>query len=154
MEARNRKLEEWYGKINRSEIKLPRFQRFEAWDRHRICSLNEMVIHNLPLGITLVLEVGEQEKFISRFLNTSPEKDGRVFEHLLDGQQRLTALCEPFTIITRTRPTLFISRNSTDTRETQIAKTFPCFAEAATMIRDVIVILSGVIVHLNALSEA
>jgi hypothetical protein len=96
MEARNRTLEEWYERIKRSQIKLPRFQRFEAWDRHRICSLNEMVIHNLPLGITLVLEVGDQEKFVSRFLKTAPEKDGRVFEHLLDGQQRLTALWRTF----------------------------------------------------------
>jgi len=96
MEARNRNLEEWYGKIKRSEIKLPRFQRFEAWDRHRITSLNETVIHNLPLGITLVLDVGDQEKFVSRFLSTAPEKDGRVIEHLLDGQQRLTALWRTF----------------------------------------------------------
>lgn len=96
MEARNRKLEDWYGKIKRGEIKLPRFQRFEAWDRHRICSLIETVIHNLPLGITLVLEVGEQEKFISRFLETSPGDDGRIYEHLLDGQQRLTALWRAF----------------------------------------------------------
>mgnify|MGYP000896495175 CR=1 FL=1 len=96
MEARNRKLEEWYGKIKYSEIKLPRFQRFEAWDRQRICSLIETVIHNLPLGITLILEVGSHEKFISRFLSTAPEKDGGVFEHLLDGQQRLTALWRTF----------------------------------------------------------
>jgi len=92
MEARNRKLEDWYGKIKRGEIKLPRFQRFEAWDRHRICSLLETVINNLPLGITLVLEVGEQEKFISRYLETAPAGSERVYEHLLDGQQRLTAL--------------------------------------------------------------
>ena len=96
MEARNRKLEDWYGKIKRGEIRLPRFQRFEAWDKHRICSLIEMIIHNLPLGITLVLEVGEQEKFISRFLETAPEVGGRVYEHLLDGQQRLTALWRAF----------------------------------------------------------
>ena len=96
MEARNRKLEDWYGKIKRGEIKLSRFQRFEAWDRHRICSLIETVIHNLPLGITLVLEVGEQEKFISRFLETSPGDGGRIYEHLLDGQQRLTALWRAF----------------------------------------------------------
>ena len=30
MEARNRILSDWYGKIQRSEIKLPRFQRLEA----------------------------------------------------------------------------------------------------------------------------
>lgn len=96
MEARNRKIEDWYGKIKRGEIKLPRFQRFEAWDRHRICSLIETVIHNLPLGITLVLEVGEQEKFISRFIETAPGNGGRTYEHLLDGQQRLTALWRAF----------------------------------------------------------
>ena len=96
MEARNRKLEDWYGKIKRGEIKLPRFQRFEAWDRHRICSLIETVIHNLPLGITLVLEVGDKERFISRFLQTAPGNGGRVYEHLLDGQQRLTALWRAF----------------------------------------------------------
>lgn len=96
MEARNRKLEDWYGKIKRGEIKLPRFQRFEVWDRQRICSLVETVIHNLPLGITLVLEVGEQEKFISRYLETSPGSAGRAYEHLLDGQQRLTALWRVF----------------------------------------------------------
>ena len=96
MEARNRKLEYWYGKIKRGEIKLPRFQRFEVWDRHRICSLIETVIHNLPLGITLVLEVGDKEKFVSRFLETSSGDGGHVYEHLLDGQQRLTALWRAF----------------------------------------------------------
>ncbi len=96
MQARNRNLQEWYGMIQRGEIKLPRFQRFEAWDRHRICSLIGTVIHDLPLGITLVLEVGGQEKFVSRFLRTAPKKDGRPSEHLLDGQQRLTALWRSF----------------------------------------------------------
>ena len=96
MEARNRKLSDWYGKVQRAEIKLPRFQRFEAWDRNRICSLVETVVNNLPLGITLILEVGDKEKFISRYLSTAPEIDARVYEHLLDGQQRLTALWRVF----------------------------------------------------------
>lgn len=96
MEARNRKLGDWYGKIKRGEIKLPRFQRFEAWDRHRICSLIGMVVHDLPLGITLVLEVGAEEKFISRFLETAPDDNGHFYEYLLDGQQRLTAMWRAF----------------------------------------------------------
>lgn len=96
MEARNRKLADWQGKISRGEIRLPRFQRFEAWDRDRICSLIETVIRNLPLGITLILEVGDEEKFVSRHLKTAPEVNGRVHEHLLDGQQRLTALWRAF----------------------------------------------------------
>jgi hypothetical protein len=92
MEARNRILNDWYGKIQRSEIKLPRFQRYEAWDWRRIGSLVNTISKNLPLGITLVLEIGDKELFISRFLSTAPEKNNRVLEHLLDGQQRLTAL--------------------------------------------------------------
>ena len=96
MQAQNRNLKDWHGKIQRSEIKLPRFQRFEAWDRKRICSLIETVIRNLPLGITLVLEVGENELFISRHLHTAPERDVKIHEHLLDGQQRLTALWRVF----------------------------------------------------------
>lgn len=92
MEARNRRLEDWYGKIQRGEMKLPRFQRFEAWDWRRICSLFNTITQDLPLGITLVLEVGEKEQFISRYLSTAPEPNNRVLEQLLDGQQRLTAL--------------------------------------------------------------
>ncbi|MGD0651007.1 MAG: DUF262 domain-containing protein [Verrucomicrobiia bacterium] len=96
MEAQNRRLTDWHGKIQRAEMKLPRFQRFEEWDRNRICSLLGMVIQNLPLGITLILEVGDEEKFVSRFLETAPAIKGRVYEHLLDGQQRLTALWRAF----------------------------------------------------------
>lgn len=92
MEARNRKIEDWYGKIKRGEIKLPRFQRYEAWDWKRISSLFNTITQNLPLGITLVLEVGEKEQFISRYLSTAPDTQSRVLEQLLDGQQRLTAL--------------------------------------------------------------
>ena len=92
MEARNRNIKDWYGKVQRGEIKLPRFQRFEAWDQHRIASLIQTVIQNLPLGITLILEVGDKEKFVSRYLQSAPETTNKVYEHLLDGQQRLTAL--------------------------------------------------------------
>ena len=92
MQASNRNLENWYGMIERGEIKLPRFQRHEAWDRWRIASLMNTIAQDLPLGITLVLNVGEKEKFISRYLETAPQDGTRVLEHLLDGQQRLTAL--------------------------------------------------------------
>lgn len=94
VEARDRKIENWYTKIRFGEIKLPRFQRHEAWDKGRICSLLTTIIHDLPLGITLVLEV-DKEPFISRYLATA-EVEGppfpKVTEQLLDGQQRLTAV--------------------------------------------------------------
>jgi hypothetical protein len=93
VQARDRTIDEWYNKIRYGAIKLPRFQRHEAWDNGRIISLLNTIIHDLPLGITLILEV-DQEKFISRYLATAEFKEPypKVNEHLLDGQQRLTAI--------------------------------------------------------------
>lgn len=91
--AKDRSLNEWFTEIKKGAIKLPRFQRYEAWDKHRIASLLKTIIHDLPLGITLVLEV-DKEQFQSRYLKTAKPEDStaRVTEHLLDGQQRLTSL--------------------------------------------------------------
>lgn len=93
VQARDRKIEIWYNKIRFGEIKLPRFQRHESWDKGRISSLLTTVMHDLPLGITLILEV-DNEQFISRYLITAEQKEPypKVTEHLLDGQQRLTAI--------------------------------------------------------------
>lgn len=89
--AQDRTLNVWFQKLQNGEIKLPRFQRHQAWDKRRITSLLETITYNLPLGITLLLEVDE-EKFISRYLETAPKTGVKVNEHLLDGQQRLTSL--------------------------------------------------------------
>lgn len=90
--AQNRQLADWYTKIKNGNIKLPRFQRMEAWDRWRIQSFLETVINNLPVGVTLILDVGNKEKFKSRYIKTAePEIKDKVTEHLLDGQQRLTS---------------------------------------------------------------
>ena len=93
VQASDRKIEQWYTKIRYGEIKLPRFQRHEAWDKERIANLLTTVVHDLPLGITLILEVDE-EQFISRYIATAEMSPPypKVTEHLLDGQQRLTAL--------------------------------------------------------------
>jgi hypothetical protein len=89
--AQNRKLNTWFQKIEQGEIKLPRFQRHQAWDKKRIASLLHTIIHNLPLGVTLLLKVRGEEKFVSRYLESAPETGKDVSEHLLDGQQRLTS---------------------------------------------------------------
>lgn len=78
--------------VRDGSLRLPRFQRHEAWDRGTVVSLLETVVRGLPAGAALVLNVGEPQPFVSRHLVTAPEVDGRVTEHLLDGQQRLTAL--------------------------------------------------------------
>ncbi|MCJ8274443.1 MAG: DUF262 domain-containing protein, partial [Psychrosphaera sp.] len=89
--TQDRRISEWFQKIQSGEMKLPRFQRHQAWDRNRICSLLDTILKNWPLGVTLLLDV-DKEQFVSRYLETAPETGGRVTEHLLDGQQRLTSL--------------------------------------------------------------
>lgn len=90
--AQDRTLGVWFQNIQQGTVKLPRFQRFEAWDRGRITSFLNTIINNLPLGVTLALEVAGQEKFESRYIvSSAPATPGTVTQHLLDGQQRLTA---------------------------------------------------------------
>lgn len=92
MQAQNRLLPEWFNRVRTGQIRLPRFQRFEAWGSNEVSGLIEAVLRGLPAGAALVLEVGDQEKFISRVMSGAPAPTERVTEHLLDGQQRLTAL--------------------------------------------------------------
>src|SRR5690606_29047537 len=96
LEARNRHLPEWFNRIRTGQIRLPRFQRFEAWGHNEISSLIEAVVSGLPAGSTLVLELGSEEPFISREVVGAPSPTERPTEHLLDGQQRLTALWRSF----------------------------------------------------------
>ena len=92
IEARNRLLPDWFTRIRTHQTVLPRFQRFEAWDHARVTQLFNTILQDLPVGAGLVLEIGNEEPFISRTLKGAPETGERVTEHLLDGQQRLTAL--------------------------------------------------------------
>ncbi|MGM1018261.1 MAG: GmrSD restriction endonuclease domain-containing protein [Actinomycetota bacterium] len=90
--ALDRPVQQWLTDIAAGRLHLPSFQRGEAWDRKRIESMLRTIIRDLPLGITLVLDVGGKEQFHSRPLKTAPATSEKVTEHLLDGQQRLTAL--------------------------------------------------------------
>ena len=73
-------------------MRLPRFQRHEAWDDDNVAGLLDAVLRGLPIGSTLILEIGEKEPFVTRPLAGAPAPTERCMEHLLDGQQRLTAL--------------------------------------------------------------
>jgi len=96
VDARNRTLPEWFNRIRSGQIKLPRFQRYEAWGHTEIASLLEAVLRGLPAGAALVLEIGDREPFISRTMVGAPTPTERPNEHLLDGQQRLTAVWRSF----------------------------------------------------------
>lgn len=92
MEARNRKLSDWFTRIRTRQLTLPRFQRFEAWTYRNVEGLLDTVLRELPAGAVLVLEIGDFEPFHSRPMVGAPADGERVSEQLLDGQQRLTAL--------------------------------------------------------------
>ena len=92
MEARNRTLPQWLERIRSRQISLPRFQRFEAWNYQQVAGLIDTVLHELPAGAVLVLEVGDEEQFQSRTVVGAPTSGEKVTEQLLDGQQRLTSL--------------------------------------------------------------
>lgn len=94
MEARTKTIEEWFSTIDQGLVALPRFQRFEAWDRGRIQAVLENVLRepSLPIGALLVLEIGDKELFHSRPIVGAPATASRPTLHLLDGQQRMTAL--------------------------------------------------------------
>jgi len=92
IEARDRPLPDWFTRIRTHQTVLPRFQRFEAWGHSTVAQLFNTILQELPVGAFLVLEVGDEEPFISRTLKGAPTTGERVTEHLLDGQQRLTGL--------------------------------------------------------------
>lgn len=96
MEARNKTIEQWFSMIQQGQVVLPRFQRHEAWGRGQIAALLENVVRKppLPMGTLLVLEIGNEEPFHSRPIVGAPAPDTgtRPSMHLLDGQQRMTAL--------------------------------------------------------------
>ena len=77
-QAHDRTLGAWYVQIASGVLKLPRFQRFEAWDRGRAAGFLDTIIQNLPVGVALLLLVGDTEKFVSRYIASAPETGSRV----------------------------------------------------------------------------
>lgn len=90
--AQNRLLPDWFSRVRTRQTVLPRFQRFEAWGHANVTQMFNTILRRLPLGAVLVLEIGNEEPFISRPIVGAPTEGERITEHLLDGQQRLTAL--------------------------------------------------------------
>ena len=97
MHAHDRFLPDWFNRIRFRQITLPRFQRFVAWGHTEVSSLLTNVLRGLPSGAELILEVGDEEKFVSRTLADAPDSGEKINEQLLDGQQRLTALWRSLT---------------------------------------------------------
>lgn len=99
MEARNKKIEDWFAMVKQGQVVLPRFQRHEAWRHNQVVGLLENVLRDppLPVGALLTLEVGDEELFFSRPIVGAPNPQSKPTMHLLDGQQRMTALWRSLT---------------------------------------------------------
>ena len=101
MEARSRTIEAWFAMIDAAQVLLPRFQRHEAWRAAQIEGVLENVLQtpSLPIGALLTLDVGDVEPFHSRPIVGAPLPlpSSRPQMHLLDGQQRMTALWRSLT---------------------------------------------------------
>lgn len=96
MEARSKTIESWFSLIDQGQIVLPRFQRHEAWRAVQIEGVLENIlgVPTLPIGALLTLDVGDIEPFHSRPIAGAPvpPEGYRPQMHLLDGQQRMTAI--------------------------------------------------------------
>lgn len=99
MEPRIKTIEQWFSMIEQGQVVLPRFQRHEAWRHAQIVGLFENILRDpvLPIGVLLTLEVGNEQPFHSRPIVGAPNPSGKVAMHLLDGQQRMTALWRALT---------------------------------------------------------
>ena len=82
--AQDRTMGVWFQAIQQGQVKLPRFQRYEAWDRGRITSFLNTIINNLPVGVTVALDGAGAEKLISRYIvSADPAMPGTVTQHLI-----------------------------------------------------------------------
>ena len=93
MKADNKSIEDWLMDIRRGLIKLPRFQRKEAWSYKHVEDFLRVVIHgNSPVGVLLVLAVDPDDPPFETRSIAGVDGSEKCGQHLLDGQQRLTAL--------------------------------------------------------------
>jgi hypothetical protein len=99
-ETHPQSLEDWLFHIASGKIALPKFQRFEAWDRHKVRAFLQSIVDGLPTGAILLLRSNQpQPLFHWRYIDSAPEGQGGQppWELILDGQQRLTALWKSIT---------------------------------------------------------
>lgn len=94
MQTENKPIEYWLDDIRRGVVRLPRFQRGEAWNyKHVENFLEAVILHDRPIGVLLTLDVDpSNQPFETRPLEGTINNGEKCRSHLLDGQQRLTAL--------------------------------------------------------------
>ena len=67
MKAQDRTVKDWVTQIRSKKLALPRFQRFEAWGPTIITDFLTSIVRGLPVGVSLILEVGNVPQFKYRY---------------------------------------------------------------------------------------
>ncbi|MCY4132238.1 MAG: DUF262 domain-containing protein [Nitrospira sp.] len=101
------KIHELVAKIERGDIRLPEMQRQYVWRKTRVRDLLDSLYRGYPSGTILTWET--DQGVATREFAVEQDTDGKSFQLLLDGQQRLTSLSaiihgEPVHVRGRVRP--------------------------------------------------
>lgn len=89
-------IDDWFKKMQNSEVVLPKFQRMEAWGPNQKKELLQSVLEGVPIGSLLLLEKGAKLNFAWKPIQGADGNKERIQLYLLDGQQRLTTLWRSF----------------------------------------------------------
>ena len=100
-------IHELVAKVERGDIRLPELQRQYVWRQTRVRDLLDSLYRGYPSGTILTWET--DEIVATRDFAVDQETNGKSFQLLLDGQQRLTSLSailrgKPVHVYDRVRP--------------------------------------------------
>jgi hypothetical protein len=82
-------------RVINGDILLPKFQRDFVWDRSQVLDLLDSIVRNYPIGSILLWQSRQELRSESKIADLEinlPKPDYPV-NYLLDGQQRLSAIC-------------------------------------------------------------
>jgi len=85
------KIEELISSIRRREIVVPEFQREFVWNKSRARELIYSLLNEYPVGGILIWKTDEPPHLKGEEFKKGHEQN-KVYQVLLDGQQRSTAL--------------------------------------------------------------
>jgi hypothetical protein len=89
------RIDELARRILQGDILLPKFQRGLVWDKEQILTLLDSVARGYPIGSILLWQSRQELRSENRIaeLNIELPRPDYPVNYLLDGQQRLSAIC-------------------------------------------------------------
>ena len=87
-----RSVGDWVERTSSGKVAIADFQRSFVWDSSKMTGYTKAIIMGKPVGVYLILAMGDRPQFEPRAFNEMNTPLGAVEELVLDGQQRLTSL--------------------------------------------------------------